>query len=180
MTGPLRIEKLHRTHAVGEFACGQTDLDRFLTRHALQALQAGSALTYVGLSTQAVIGFYTLVVGAVRHAGAPERVIKGIPRHPLPLMALARLAVHRDWRGRRIGSGLLLDALMRNLQATDIGGIRALAVQVKDETAASFYRHFGFVPSPTDARHLLCSSRIFAACLVCETAMRRQIILTRL
>lgn len=43
---------------------------------------------------------------------------------------------------------------MRTLQAADIGGIRALAVHAKDEAAASFYRHFGFVPSPTDARHL--------------------------
>ena len=154
MTSLLRIEKLHRTHAVEEFACGQTDLDRFLIRHALQAQQAGSGLTYVGLSDQAVIGFYTLVVGEVRRADAPERVVKGMPRHPIPLMVLARLAVHRDWQGRRIGSGLLLDALMRTLQAADIGGIRALAVHAKDEAAASFYRHFGFVPSPTDARHL--------------------------
>jgi GNAT superfamily N-acetyltransferase len=154
VTSPLRIEKLHRKHAVEEFACGQTDLDRFLIRHALQAQQVGSALTYVGLSDQAVVGYYTLVVGEVRHADAPERVIKGMPRHPIPLMVLARLAVHRDWQGRRIGSGLLLDALMRTLQAADIGGIRALAVHAKDETAASFYRHFGFAPSPTDARHL--------------------------
>jgi GNAT superfamily N-acetyltransferase len=154
VTSPLRIEKLHRTHAVEEFACGQTNLDRFLIRHALQAQQAGSALTYVGLSDQAVIGFYTLVVGEVRHADAPERVVKGMPRHPIPLMVLARLAVHRDWQGRQVGSGLLLDALMRTLQAADIGTIRALAVHAKDEAAASFYRHFGFVPSPTDARHL--------------------------
>ena len=154
MTSPLLIEKLHRTHAVEEFTRGQIDLDRFLIRHALQAQQVGSALTYVGLCDQAVIGFYTLVVGEVGHADAPERVIKGMPRHPVPLMVLARLAVHHDWQGRRIGAGLLLDALMRTLQAADIGGIRALAVNARDETAASFYRHFGFVPSPTDARHL--------------------------
>lgn len=154
MTNPLRIEKLHRTHAVEEFTCGQPELDRFLIRHALQAQQAGSALTYVGLSDKAVIGFYSLVVGEVRHADAPERVVKGMPRHPIPLMVLARLAVHSDWQGRRIGAGLLLDALTRTLQAADIGGIRALAVHAKDEAAASFYRHFGFMPSPTDKRHL--------------------------
>lgn len=154
MTNPLRIEKLHRTHAVEEFSCGQPELDRFLIRHALQAQQAGSALTYVGLSDKAVIGFYSLVAGEVRHADAPERVVKGMPRHPIPLMVLARLAVHSDWQGRRIGAGLLLDALTRTLQAADIAGIRALAVHAKDEAAASFYEHFGFVPSPTDKRHL--------------------------
>jgi GNAT superfamily N-acetyltransferase len=154
VTNPLRIEKLHRTHAVEEFTCGQPELDRFLIRHALQAQQAGSALTYVALSDKIVIGFYSLVVGEVRHADAPERVVKGMPRRPIPLIVLARLAVHSDWQGRRIGAGLLLDALMRTLQAADIGGIRALAVHAKDESAASFYRHFGFAPSPTDKRHL--------------------------
>lgn len=154
MTRPLRIEKLHRMHAVEDFTCGQPELDRFLTRHALQAQQAGSSLTYVALSDNKVVGFYSLVVGEVRHADAPERVVKGMPRHPIPLMVLARLAVHSDWQGRRIGAGLLLDALMRTLQAADIGGIRALAVHAKDEPAAAFYQHFGFVPSPTDKRHL--------------------------
>jgi len=154
MTAPLRVEKLHRTHAVEDFSCGQPELDRFLSRHAMQAQQAGSSLTYVALSDAIVVGFYSLVVGEVRHADAPERVVKGMPRHPIPLMILARLAVHRDWQGRRTGAGLLLDALRRTLQAAEIGGIRALAVHAKDESATSFYRHFGFIPSPTDSRHL--------------------------
>ncbi|WP_306344964.1 GNAT family N-acetyltransferase [Methylosinus sp. Ce-a6] len=125
-----------------------------MIRHALPAQQAGSSLTYVGMSDRAIIGFYSLVVGEVRHADAPERVVKGMPRHPIPLMVLARLATHSDWRGRGVGAGLLLDALTRASQAADIGGIRALAVHAKDEPAASFYRHFGFTPSPTDERHL--------------------------
>lgn len=154
MTGRLRIEKLDRTHAVEDFTCGRPELDRFLIRHALQAQQAGSSLTYVGMSDRAIIGFYSLVVGEVRHADAPERVVKGMPRHPIPLMVLARLATHSDWRGRGVGAGLLLDALTRTLQAADIGGIRALAVHAKDEAAVSFYRRFGFTPSPTDERHL--------------------------
>ena len=77
-----------------------------------------------------------------------------MPRHPIPLMVLARLAVQAQWRGRGIGGGLLLDALGRTLQVADIAGVRALAVHAKDEAAKSFYRHFGFAPSPTDARHL--------------------------
>lgn len=154
MTNPLRIEKLHRTHAVEEFTCGQPELDRFLVRHALQAQQAGSSQTYVGVNDKTVIGFYSLVVSEAMHADAPERVAKGMPRYPIPLMVLARLAVHSDWQGRRIGAGLLLDALGRTLQSADIAGIRALAVHAKDDSAASFYRHFGFIPSPTDSRHL--------------------------
>ena len=154
MTGRLRIEKLHRAHPVEDFSCGSPELDRFLVRHALQAQQAGSSLTYVGLSESSVIGFYSLVVGEARRAEAPERVAKGMPRHPIPLMVLARLAVRSDWQGRGVGAGLLRDALERTMNAADIAGIRALAVHAKDESAAAFYQHFGFVPSPTDARHL--------------------------
>jgi GNAT superfamily N-acetyltransferase len=154
VTDPLRIEKLQRNHAVEDFTCGEPELDRFLIRHALQAQQMNSSQTYVGLSGTTIIGYYTIVAGEVRHADAPERVVKGMPRHPIPLLVLARLAVHRGWRGRGIGAGLLLDALERTLQAADIIGVRSLAVHAKDDAAAAFCRNFGFVPSPTDKRHL--------------------------
>ena len=154
MTQPLRIEKLHRTHAVEQFTCGQPELDRFLIRHALQAQQANSSQTYIALDGQAVAGFYTLVAGEVAHAQAPERVVKGMARHPIPLLVLARLAVHTKAQGSGIGSGLLLDALGRTLQVAEVIGVRALAVHAKDERAIAFYRHFGFTPSPSDARHL--------------------------
>jgi GNAT superfamily N-acetyltransferase len=75
-------------------------------------------------------------------------------RHPIPLLVLARLAVHINAQGHGIGSGLLLDALGRTLQVADVIGVRALAVHAKDDRAVAFYQHFGFTPSPTDARHL--------------------------
>jgi GNAT superfamily N-acetyltransferase len=154
VTASLRIEKLQRNHEVDAFTCCRPELDRFLIRHALRAQQMNSSQTYVGLCGQTVIGYYTIVAGEVRHADAPERVTKGMPRYPIPLLVLARLAVHSCWRGRGIGAGLLLDALGRTLQVADMVGIRALAVHAKDDTAARFYRHFWFMPSPTDSRHL--------------------------
>jgi GNAT superfamily N-acetyltransferase len=150
----FRIEKLHRSHAVENFTCGQPELDRFLIRHALQAQQANSSQTYVAASDDGVVGFYTIVAGEVQHANAPERIVKGMPRHPIPLLVLARLAVHAKAQGQGIGAGLLLDALGRTLQVADVIGVRALAVHAKDDRAVAFYRHFGFTPSATDARHL--------------------------
>jgi GNAT superfamily N-acetyltransferase len=154
VTDLLRIEKLNRTHTVENFTSGRPELDRFLVRHALRAQQANSSQTYVAVAGDEIVGFYTIVAGEVRHAKAPERVIKGMPRHPIPLLVLARLAVHTKAQGRGIGSGLLLDALGRTLQVADMIGVRALAVHAKDDQAAAFYRHFGFTPSPSDARHL--------------------------
>jgi GNAT superfamily N-acetyltransferase len=154
VTIPLRVEKLHRTHAVEQFTCGQPELDRFLTRHALQAQQANSSQTYVAVGDSEIVGFYTIVAGEVQHTEAPERIVKGMQRHPIPLLVLARLAVHIKAQDRGVGSGLLLDALGRTLQVADIIGVRALAVHAKDDQAITFYQHFGFTPSPTDARHL--------------------------
>ena len=154
MSGSLRIEKLRREHAVESFTCGQAELDRFLVRHALQAQQSNSSQTYVALSGSEVVGFYTLVVGQVEHIDAPPRVAKGMPRYPIPVLVLARLAVHTTMQARGLGSGLLLDAMSRTLQVADLAGVRALLVHSKDDKAADFYRHFGFERSPTDPHHL--------------------------
>ena len=150
----LKIEKLARTHAVDAFDCSQEALNRFLIRFALANQQANASQTYVGLADEVVIGYYTLVVSEVAYDDAPDRLKKGLARHAVPLMLLARLAVSQTWKGKGVGAGLLKDAMLRTLQAAQIGGIRALAAHAKDETARAFYEHFGFMPSPTDPLHL--------------------------
>lgn len=150
----FRVEKLSRRHAVDAFDCGEELLNRFLVRFALPNQQANASQTYVGLADEVVIGFYTLVVGEVRYDEAPERLTRGLARHPVPIMLLARLGVSLDWQGKSVGAGLLRDAELRTLQAADIAGIRALAVHARDERARSFYRRFDFVESPTDPLHL--------------------------
>ncbi len=151
---PLRIEKLHRSHALDEFDCGRGALNRFLARYAFQNQQAGASQTYVALAGDAVVGYYTLVVGQVEYAAAPERLIKGLARHPVPIMLLARLAIATSCQGKGLGAGLLKDAMQRTLQAADIAGIRAFAVHAKDDEARAFYEHFGFTPLPSDPYHL--------------------------
>lgn len=154
MTAGFRIEKLRRDHPIDGFSCGREELDRFLLRFAFANQQANASQTYLGLCDLDVIGFYSLVVGEVAYGDAPERLTKGLARHPVPIMLLARLAVRTGWQGRGIGAGLLKDAMLRTLQAADIGGIRAFAVHAKDVEAQRFYEHFGFIAAPTDDRHL--------------------------
>jgi GNAT superfamily N-acetyltransferase len=151
---PLTIEKLRADHSVADFDCGSQELNRFLARFALTNQQAGAAQTYVALSGSTVVGYYSLAVGEVAYDGAPDRLSKGLARHPIPIMLLARLAVSSAWQGQGLGAGLLKDSMRRTLQAADIAGIRAFAVHAKDEHARDFYAHFGFIPSPTDPLHL--------------------------
>lgn len=150
---PLVIEKLRRDHVVEGFDCGKEPLNRFLVRFALQSQLANSSQTYLAVSGPEVVGFYTLVFGEVAFEDAPERLRKGVARHPVPLMILARLAVSTAWTGKGIGSGLLKDAMTRTLAASDIAGLRAFAVHAKDE-ARAFYRRYDFIESPSDPMHL--------------------------
>jgi GNAT superfamily N-acetyltransferase len=150
----LRIEKLQRNHAIDAFDCGREALNRFLIRYALLNQQAQASQTYVGLFGEEVVGYYTLVVGQVGYDDAPKRLTKGLARHPVPIMLLARLAVSTSWQGKGLGSGFLKDAMLRTLQAADIAGIRAFAVHAKDDAARAFYAHFDFAPSPSDPYHL--------------------------
>ena len=154
MSTDRRVEKLRPNHIIEGFDCGRQELNRYLMRYAWQNQQAGAAQTYVGLVEDAVIGYHTLAVGQVSSEEAPERLTKGLARHPVPIMLLARLAVDHRWHGQGVGKALLKDAMQRTLQAADIAGIRAFAVHAKDDEARSFYQKFDFVPSPTDPMHL--------------------------
>jgi predicted N-acetyltransferase YhbS len=151
---PLRIVKIDRHLNVDDFDCEQDDLNRFLTRHALNNQRANSSTTYLAQIDNQVVGYYTIVVGHVGFEDVPERLSKGLARHPVPLVILARLAVDHRWQSRGVGSGLLKDAMMRALNVSEIAGVRALAVHAKDDEAAAFYRHFDFIPSPTNRLHL--------------------------
>lgn len=151
---PWAIQKLGRTHIVEAFDCGHEDLNRYIARFTFNNQAAGSAQTYVAITDNKVIGYYSLAVGAVAHSQAPTRMVKGLARHPVPVMLLARLAVDNGAKGRGLGAALLHDALARTLQASDIAGIRAVIVHAKNDEARRFYEHFDFGPSPTDPYHL--------------------------
>ena len=157
MTGAhagFRIEKLDRHHDIDAFDCGKEPLNRFLIRYALPNQKASASQTYVAMSDERVVGYYTLVVGEIAYEHAAERMKKGLARHPVPVMVLGRLAVASGQQGKGLGAGLLKDALLRTLQAADLAGIRAFVVHAKDDEAQAFYERYDFASSPTDPYHL--------------------------
>ena len=146
MAAKPTLVKLAPAHDPSAFDCGSEPLNRFLKLYALQSQRAGISQTYVAVTGPAIAGYHTLAVGQVLHDGAPERLGKGVPRHPIPVIVLARLAVDRHWQNKEIGTGLVADAMRRVLQAADIAGVRAMVAHAKDETAKRFYQHLGFEP----------------------------------
>ena len=148
------VRKLTVGDLVDRFDCGQLALNQFLQRYAMVNQKANSAQTYVCCHGEEVVGFYSLAVGSVDPANVPARVLKGLARHPVPVMILARLAVDRAHQGKGLGKALLKDALLRTVQAADIAGMRCVLVHAKDDQVRQWYESWEFEPSPTDPYHL--------------------------
>lgn len=150
------IRKLAGTDGLDGFDCGHPALNQYLQRFALASQQAHSAQTYVACcnADATVAGYYSLAAGSVEPAAAAPRISKGLPRHAVPVMLLARLAVDHRHQGIGLGRALLKDALIRTARAADIAGMRALLVHAKDEAARQWYLQWEFEPSPTDPFHL--------------------------
>ena len=147
-------ELLAATHDTQAFDCGADALNQFLQRYALANQTNGSARTFVTVAEGQVFGYYSLAAVSVEHGAVPARVSKGLARHPIPMLLLARLAVDVRAQGQGVGRSLLQSALLKYLQACEVIGCRALMVHAKDEAAVRFYQGYGFEPSPIDSTHL--------------------------
>lgn len=141
---------------VSTFDCVVESLNLWLKRHALQAASTGSARTYVILDSEQerVVGYHAMAAASITHAEATQRAVKGMPRHAIPAVLLARLGVDASVQGRGVGGWLLRDAMLRALSVGDELGVRVLLVHAIDDNAGAFYVRHGFEPSPADELNL--------------------------
>jgi GNAT superfamily N-acetyltransferase len=147
-------EKLTSDHDLAQFQCGESTLDDWLRKRALQNEQSGASRTYVVCMGKRVVGYYALAVGAVAHTDAPGRIKRNMP-DPVPVMIIGRLAIDQSLHGQGIGQALLRDAVLRTLLASDIAGIRAVLVHAISDAAKSFYEKYGFIASTLDPMTLM-------------------------
>jgi GNAT superfamily N-acetyltransferase len=151
-----RPQPLERAHVRDSFACGEAELDRWLTDHALGAQASGSARVFVSTDGSRVVGYYALAAAQLHPAEAGERALKGqSSRRPIPAVLLARLGVDQSHQGKGLGHALLQDAMLRANAAAEELGIRLMLVHEKHEWASRSYQRFGFEESPTDPLHLM-------------------------
>jgi GNAT superfamily N-acetyltransferase len=151
-----QIEPFDRSHDRGEFSCGKAPLDDFLRTLAGQYERKKYGRTYFAVrpGEKRVFGYYTLASGAVPFQHLPPKAAKKLPKHPVPVALLGRLAVDQAAQGQGLGAILLRDALRRCLALSRALGIYAIEVDAIDESAKRFYEKFGFVPLLDRDHHL--------------------------
>jgi GNAT superfamily N-acetyltransferase len=154
--GEWRVEQLERGHVREGFDCGKPPLDDFLHTLVSQYEKRNLGRTYVALQAgdRRVLGYYTLASGGIAAESLPGNQAKKLPRHEVPVVLLARLAVAQSVHGKGLGGFLLRDALTRSLGLSAKLGIHAVVVDALDAGAKTFYVRFGFMPLIDDEMRL--------------------------
>ena len=146
------IERLSPAHDRTAFDSGEPALDKYLRHLAGQHDRKGLGRTYVAVEEgqSAVKGYYTITSGAVSFEIVPEN----LPRHPVPVILLARLAVDRSAQGHGLGALLLVHALKKALEVSEHLGVHAVAVDALNDRVRAFYLRYGFTELRDDPLHL--------------------------
>lgn len=151
-----RIEQLDRRHVREGFDCGKPSLNDFLHTLVSQYEKRNLGRTYVALQgdDRRVLGYHTLASGAIHMESLPANQAKKLPRHTVPVVLLARLAVDQSVQGRGLGGFLLRDGMTRSLDLSEKLGIHAIVVDALDAGAKTLYERFGFISLTDDEMRL--------------------------
>lgn len=144
------IEPLAKKHDRATFFCDREALDNYFKKQASQDVAKHAAACFVATPDgETVAGFYTISQYSVDPGELAEAFSKKLPKYPqLPATLLGRLAVGTQFRGKKLGELLLLDALQRSWRQSKQIASTALIVDAKDEAAIAFYQHFNFLSLP--------------------------------
>lgn len=153
----LAIEPLSKRHDRAGFRCGSPPLDDYIARQASQDVRRNVSQVFVANERggDEILGYYTLNAGSVDRQALPESLARRLPRYPVPVAILGRLAVATAHQGSGLGKILLADACKRVLQASGDVAMMAVVVDAKDAAAHRFYERFGFTPLPDSNRRMV-------------------------
>jgi GNAT superfamily N-acetyltransferase len=145
---PFRIALLNAEHDRAAFNSGSKSLDSYLKQQVTQDSRRRITACFVALDADnRIAGYYTLASASLLLSELPAEIGKKLPRYPsVPAVRLGRLAVDHNFQGQGLGGALLADALDRAIRS-EIAAY-AMVVNAKDDRAAMFYHHHGFIILP--------------------------------
>lgn len=149
-------ELLKDSHDLASFDSSNAELDTWLRKSALNSDGRNLTKTYIWVveGAPAVMAYFTLMPYVIEREALTAKQGRGLPDH-ISGYILARLALHRNLHGQRLGSQLLANALFRAASAAREVGGRFVVVDAIDGPAVSLYAHHGFVPVASDPMRLI-------------------------
>ncbi len=154
MTGSpsVYVSAIEAADAKSGFSCGTHALDDYFARHAVANDARGIGRAYVlrrseddSTELPAVLGYFTLSMAVAESALVAQASHQKLPKYPMPVALIGRLAVDRRAQGRRLGEKILMSALEMIVDASRLVGCTGVIVDAKDERAESFYGKYDFV-----------------------------------
>ena len=154
MAHQFAVDSLDLSSDRSSFESGVVPLDEYFRTQVSQDIKRRVTACFVATDAHGQIaGYYTLASASVLLADLPEALVKKLPRYPsVPAVRMGRLAVDQAFKGKGLGAALLADALRRAV-TSEIAAY-AFIVDAKDEDAASFYAHHGFIALTDQPLHM--------------------------
>lgn len=163
-----RIEPLGSNHDRAAFSCGVASLDAYIQRQARQDLERKLAAVFILTpDSKTIAGFYTLSAHSIQGGDLPDELAKRLPRFPLPVTLLGRMALSQSLRGQGLGEFLLMHALERAWLGSQQVASWAVVVDAK-MGARDFYLKYDFAALP------LQPDRLFLPMKVIESLFARK------
>jgi len=159
-----QIRPLDALAHTANFQCGNAAMNDYIRRYASQDVRRNVARVFVATpehDSQQLAGFFTLSAGSVNCSDLPVSLSKKLPRYPVPVALIGRLAVDEEFQGHGLGSIMLSDACQKIAQASAVLAVAGIIVDAKDDAAISFYNHFGFVQLPGSPDRMLLPASSF-------------------
>ena len=155
MSAPTKPVQLPVGTGIEGFHCGNKLVDGWVEHRSATARQRGSAVVYASYCDDSVAGFYTLSTHSIARKEVGSGWFTRNAPAQVPAVLLGMLGVDQRYQGIGLGASLLKDAVENALKVAALAGAKALVVDPVDETAAAFYRHFGFTELPRTDRMAL-------------------------
>ncbi len=157
----LQAENLKSSHYREDFCSGKELLDNYIKKQASQDIKKKLSVCFVIIENEdqkeKVKGYYTLSNSGIPREMIPESYQKKFPKSytTIPVTLLGRLARDKNFKGKRAGEFLLMDALYQCYLAAKKIASFAVIVDPIDKEAESFYEKYGFIFLPDSKKMFL-------------------------
>jgi hypothetical protein len=138
-------------HDRESFDCGEVELNEFIQQRASRHMEIGISRTMVLPARDplpngkySICSFYTKTICEINRETLPAALKKKLPYYPVPVLLIAQLAVHNNFKGKGLGKITLVKALEDLWYISKEIPAYAVVVDCLNPNVIKFYERYGF------------------------------------